>query len=438
VLTALRDDNDDPTVKDNPLTARHFYALAGVTVAVSLLKGLRLPSLWAATQMTFNYSQGFVRRGLVGELLWLVSGGRLFRYGVVLLISLLLLGALVFQACRMIGRAVRLDDGDVGLKAAILVVVATPGVVFWAHMIGYLDYVGALFMASFILWSARSPRPYAIFYVGAAGVVGLGLVHESMVIMFLPAALFVMTCHTIVRTRESAGAPPTRRSLIAHLAVSAVVALIAAMSISRLGTRSVVLVDALRASIASRANFNLRPDAFEPLSQPVSENLLHVMPAMFRFHPHHAMQVVHGLIVSGVGFIAIGNYAIRLIDRIGLTYRERTIVIASFIVAMLAPLSLNFVGWDSARWNAICVFNAFSCVIALKLFFTARAAEPSAQGINGPGGLTLSAVAVVLGLVSNYDLFLFEGRVVQWFPFDEQVKAFVSLVGHGFQVIPDR
>ena len=52
---------------------RHFAIVAWLVFAVSLLKGLRMPSSWSATHMTFNYSQGFIRRGLVGEVIRLTE-----------------------------------------------------------------------------------------------------------------------------------------------------------------------------------------------------------------------------------------------------------------------------------------------------------------------------------------------------------------------------
>jgi hypothetical protein len=422
--------------KTDPIPTRYFYALAAVVFAVSVLKGLRMPNRWAATHMTFNYAEGFIRRGLFGEVLLLVSGGRLYRYRALFIIAVLLFVAVTVMVTRMSRRALRLDEGDLGLKAALLAFAASPGLVFWAHMIGYLDYVGVLSVSIFILWSASSRRPHAMFVVAAGIGVVLALIHESMVVMFMPTMLFAMICHIIVRTRG--GQPPrnARALAIAQASMATAVPSAAAILICVFGTRSPPVVEALQTSIARLADFSLRRDAFETLYQPVTQNLFQVMPAMFRFHPHHTMQVVHGLVVSSFGLVAMSAYGLRLIHRLGLTERERPIVVAGFVAATLAPLSLNFLGWDSARWNAICFFNAFFAIMTLKLFFTARAPEPVAHRINEPFWLTVSAVAVVFGLTTSYDLFLFDGYLVQWFPFDQRLKAFIWMIKDGFQTIP--
>src|SRR3954471_8787288 len=106
--------------RTDPLPTRCFYLLAAVVFAVSLMKGLRMPNLWAASHMTFNYQQRFIRRALFGEVLLLVSGGRLSHYPSLLIIAVLLFTAVIVMVARMIRRAVRLDDGDLAFKAAIL------------------------------------------------------------------------------------------------------------------------------------------------------------------------------------------------------------------------------------------------------------------------------------------------------------------------------
>ena len=50
--------------------------------------------------------------------------------------------------------------------------------------------------------------------------------------------------------------------------------------------------------------------------------------------------------------------------------------------------------------------------------------------------LTLAAAAIVFGLTSNYAGFLFDGYVVQWFPFDGQLRSLLELVRGNFHFMP--
>ena len=48
----------------------------------------------------------------------------------------------------------------------------------------------------------------------------------------------------------------------------------------------------------------------------------------------------------------------------------------------------------------------------------------------------LVRLAIVLGLGTSYERFLFDGYVVHWFPFDGQWNAAVELVRGHFSFIP--
>jgi hypothetical protein len=61
-------------------TPLHISIIVAGVFAVSLLKGLRMPNLWSATHMTFNYTQGFIRRGLFGQVLRAVGGRGIYHY----------------------------------------------------------------------------------------------------------------------------------------------------------------------------------------------------------------------------------------------------------------------------------------------------------------------------------------------------------------------
>src|SRR4051812_36450618 len=138
----------------SPRSWRPFVVVAWLVFAVALLKGLRMPSLWAATHLTFNYSHGFIRRGLIGELIRVLGrGGRLYNYAFLAGTSIVLLVAVAVVLGLVIRKALRADRGDVGLQGAVLVFAASPGLVFFIHEIGYFDYVGFLLLLLFMLFA---------------------------------------------------------------------------------------------------------------------------------------------------------------------------------------------------------------------------------------------------------------------------------------------
>src|SRR6185295_890583 len=96
---------------------RHILIVVATLFVLSLLKGVRMPNLWSATHLTFNYSHGFIRRGLVGELIRIVGrGGRLYNYYLFAAGSFALLVAVAAVLAHVVRRALRTDGGDRGLQ----------------------------------------------------------------------------------------------------------------------------------------------------------------------------------------------------------------------------------------------------------------------------------------------------------------------------------
>jgi hypothetical protein len=168
---------------------RYFWAISALLWVIALLKAARVPSLWAASHLTINYSHGFVRRGLVGEILWLLGGGRFFKYNTLAFLAALIsvtAGALLVVTLRRLFRA---DARDAALQGAVCAFLASPGLVFFVHMIGYFDYIGLVMSFGFVLGLTHMKRIYVPFFVAAPIGVVMALVHEALVAMFFPRRL---------------------------------------------------------------------------------------------------------------------------------------------------------------------------------------------------------------------------------------------------------
>jgi len=415
----------------------HAPVLIAFVFAVSMLKGLRMPGLWAATHMTFNYSHGFIRRGLFGQVLRILGENRAYRYNTLFLWAVLLFVLAASALFLLIRRALADDRGDRGLQAATLVFAASPGVVFLVHEIGYLDYVGLVAVPGFILWSARNRRPFWISYGAILLSLILALIHESMVLMFAPTMVFVMACHIVARGRGML--PRTRVRLLAQAIAAAGVAVVASSIVGTYGVGSSDQLRALQESIARHANFPLREDAFVALQRSLRENLRVVLPQHWS-HTINRNYLLTSLAVALPGLLFLGSYGVRLLGRLEITRRSRLLLTVIFLTAVVAPLFLNFVGWDSARWNAIAFAACFFCLASIRLFFPAPGASTAAPGeghrIDDPLTLTLAAMVVVLGLCTSYFGYLFDGYLVRWFPFIDQFTSAIEVIKGGFRTIP--
>jgi hypothetical protein len=428
-----------PADDANPRRLLHFQLVAGAILAISLLKGLRMPNLWAATHLTMNYSHGFIRRGLVGALLKLPGNGWMFNYNRLALLSVAIFVGATVATARLVNRVAAGAPRDTGFQASVLVFAASPGIVFLAHEIGYLDFVGLLAVLGFMALARRLTPRYAIFYVGALLGITLAFIHESMVVMFMPMMLFVMVCYALERGAAQRLSRGPRLAMLAHAFVAAALCFVASSIVGVVGTKPAEVTRELQASIAAVANFSLRTDAFEALSRPVRENLRVLMPWFWRNRDNQAY-LVSGLWAVSPGILWLFAYGVLLIRRVPAALWERLLLGAVFFGATFGPLTLNFVGWDAARWNAICLLGSFLCIAALELFFAPRAPQnPSltpSLTLESPWLTTTAIVAIALGLSTNYERFLFDGYTVHWFPFEGQWRSAVELVRGNFTFMP--
>ncbi len=161
-----------------------FWFLASVTLGtVSILKGIRLPSLWAATQMRNDYETGFVKRGLFGEIL-----SKLGLYPESYLDAVLISGIL-FSAmiCMLIWHVWRTGSFHfLGQGLAVGLFCASYALTYVAHTIGYLDI--CLILLTLGILSTSGQGAGGILLTGLAAVLGI-LIHELYLIVFFPLTI---------------------------------------------------------------------------------------------------------------------------------------------------------------------------------------------------------------------------------------------------------
>jgi hypothetical protein len=254
--------------------------------------------------------------------------------------------------------------------------------------------------------------------------------------MLAPTLLFAMICHIVVQFRQAGISRRAKSVLVASAAVGFIAAFVTSTAIGIWGTKSPDVINALQASVAKVANFPLRGDGFEALYRPVRDNIFKLMP-WFWSNPENKTYLVLSMISAFPAIAFLIFYGVRIIGRLGLSKIARTIVTTALVAAALAPVSLNFMGWDTTRWNAISLMACFYCIATVKLYFSSTVpAEPNLR-VESPLVLTLAAVAIVLGLCSsNYDRFLFDGYTTQWFPFQGQVNSLIELFKGHFTFMP--
>ena len=429
IRPSTADANDTPRESAHlrPLSFRNvdraFAWLASLVLALTIAKGFRFPGRWAATHFTFNYSQGFTKRALVGEIARRIGGDYVYRYNVFVAFSFLVLIAVGVTLFIVTRQALRTREADWTFRAVVLVTCASPGTLFLAHIVGYFDFIGLLAVLGLLRWAVKSQHRSALYWGITATFLVLPFIHEGLVVMFGPCALFIALCHWL---RAQGERTPTTQdflrfgssALLATLLVISVVVSISALSVPR-------YLELQRFAL-QHSDFWLRPDAFTVLTQSAYRNFAVSVPAYWRWHGAR-MLAAEGQTAFMPGFLFVIAYSIR--ELYAAPRARRVVLCLAFLAAALAPQAMNLVGWDWQRWDGMALMTSLICIVAYKLHFPAApTTRPSLRFVTV--GVSLTAI----GLASTMPLY--DGLKVQFFPYVRQLEFVKLVLESGFRYRP--
>ena len=384
-------------------------ALLLVVLALSVLKGLRMPNRWSVTQYLFGYDFGFIPRGLFGETLSLTLGSWTRKYVVLAAIAFVVAGALIWLIARLAARLPEVTDRG----AVTLVALASPAITMMAHLAGYLEQLGYLWVLALILLRRRWALQLA---AAIGGAIVLPFVHEASILW-----VGALTMLAVVVSPAGAPSVATRMRAMALLAIVWVLSTGLVAVLARQTTTE--RVNALRTD--RTASFDIRPrqDAFSPLSGSLSRSHEEMRR---RWHePATQLDMVWSITTFGPATILLALIAIRRAR----TFADRgtkEVAIILTIFSLAAPLLLHLVAWDLHRWNALVALNAG--MAALLMLGTRPETVPIAAAAK-PVGLVAALVVAFWSIAS--DPVLFDGYGAAHPPFAWHVTFLIQFFKTG-------
>lgn len=409
---------------------RPFAWVLAVVFTITIFKGFRLPSLWSATHFAFNYSQGFVRRAFVGEVARRLFGDNVYTYRNFLAFSYLVLAACGALLGLRMARALRAREHDWGLRVVLLTFAASSGLVFFIHMVGYLDNVGLLLTLLFFVLIERMKNPFVPAPLALTFGAVLLLIHEGLVVMLVPTLFFGLVCHALRRHRERPLVGWAWGVLGAEAVLATVPLLIGAVLLSRSGAQHADRVNALVEFMRQHVDFPIRGDAVETLTRSSEENMRHIVPwywsqpTSWKFAWQNFSSFLPALGVM-IYFAVVSMWRLRL------PLVLRGALLAAFMAATFSPQFMNFVGWDWPRWNGITLVACMIAILAVRSFLDV---DEDARAVNGPRFLAVGVITTFIGLASS--AFLFDDYKVQYYPFEHQFELLERLWKEDFKTRP--
>jgi hypothetical protein len=386
--------------------SRFWTACACLFAAISILKGLRIPGLWAATQGYLNYQDGFIKRGLFGAVMQALHV-QIAHYDVFVSVSgvilVVFLGVLTLWIVRSGAR-------EVGSGSFVALFAASYCLTFLTHLIGYLDILSAG-LAMVVLLTSRS-RLYLPVVFGMA-VLGI-LIHENYLLTFLPLTLLP----AILRAFDSG---PRKREIAAILAVVVAVAVIVLLE-ALTAPMSAEHLARLQTQISAAVDFPPRDDVLTVLGRSALDNVAIMLQQMK--NGLWWLAQLNALLVFMPTTALFVWASLTMIDAQSPQSHPRAIK-AIVTLTALCPLSLQFVGWDIYRWYTFAAFSSFIVMTIVYRHFGARLYAPLVS--NATRNLLIVLIAVNMATGSG----LFDGYRVDTFPFIEHWRGLAQWLAGG-------
>lgn len=382
-----------------------WYVAAWVTIALSVLKGLRLPNRWAASHHFFHYEHGFVKRGLVGELVRRIDADALYTYDFVCVLSISILALDVALVWKLVKDVI--DRGDPVLSGLAIVYTSSLALVYLSHTIGYFDHVGMALVLAAITTRSFWRRTALLAVLGPLVL----LVHEGAFVLFFPVALFS------VLASATRGEAHRSRALVGLVFLYVAVTYL-------VGTHGILSADdvaRMQRDLATRVSgLALEPEAFAVLSRDGASSVSQSIHAIASSPVAHVDSI--GVVAPSIAVFVF--FAVRTLAGSGETAGVRRLLILAGLGAALAPMTMRFLGIDMHRWDCIAVTTSFATFYVAWVW----AGRPATAAATSPAYALrfLPLIVALIALNASSMTSLFDGEHVKAFPFFEHRRFLVD------------
>lgn len=370
---------------------RYHRLLLAVAGTIAILKGLQLPYLWAAIQAQLDYRDGYLRRGLFGEVCRLLHIP-IQHYAVFCVVAFTLLAALLVLLWRTMRRS-GLDAAGLGVFTALLA--SSYCITLLTNLVGYYDILMAVMVLAVMQFAAPRTQAIAALLAAVAGV----LVHDLYAIAYLPVSLAGVAC-----ALEERGQP--RKTLIVLMAATVIVPWAIVLMPAGHATMSAAEITRLNNAVHARIDFPFDGG---------------VLPAIFDHSARENTARMLGYMRAGTYWVEEGFALLAFLPTtlffLAVAWRiagnERRRLRWYFAICTFAPLLLNLVAYDRYRWLGMMELNAVICAMAVcrQRRLEERGEEPQRFGIKWRRAAVL---LIALNLATDIGMFHGSGH---HFPF---------------------
>ena len=184
-MTILKNRLSDPALRSSfSIKPYHAFAILLVFLGLSTVRSIKEPSNWIYTHWAFTYEHGFIKRGLVGELISLLIGPVTPSIVNTISLAVLLLLAAALT-CLFIMPAIRAPERVGVWLFGVIAVTHSATMPRFAYELGRFDEMGLLILLVCLLLFVRASPAIRLAVIPPLCLLGL-VIHEAFFLMFLP------------------------------------------------------------------------------------------------------------------------------------------------------------------------------------------------------------------------------------------------------------
>ncbi len=379
-----------------------WFALIAIIVVFSIMRGIRYPNLWVYTQFLFNYETGFVKRGMLGELMRLMGGEYFLSYQFFMQFSYVISAVNTLLMLVLLRRFVMSENGC--FFGAAIVFSSSLSLVVLAHTVGNIEHL-ALLVTLVLLLIKTFWRKVVWVMLGMSFIV---LCHEGMMVIFYPV-MFMSLLLTIHQEGDR------RKKHLKWL-------LLAIISIGLVSLMWFMKDQILTQGEATRMRYDMQSSTGktffdEPFVVVLHNSETSQMAVQDFFDNKNQWQKIRNTAVVTLPSLLLLMVCFWCVARrcdIPLVY------VLLGVSAPLSPLLLNFFGVDVIRWFALAIISAFLVLAALLLHLSEQVVEEESRLHNS---VVLIPVCFLLVFVNGMSTIkLFDGDEVENFPFLNHIE----------------
>jgi len=361
--------------------SRTVYAVAvlAAALAASTARTVRFPNSFARAHWLIDYRFGFIKRGLPGAMLVRLSRLGLLHLNkqTIFTISIAMFVALCAGLLALGGRVLWKTGWSTGLFLALGAFFTSAYVVTVAHLMGYFDHVVALLTFA-AMWCAMRRRFWTMGILLTVAV----LTHETVVLTGVPVVLLSIP-RDVWKTRDA-----MMRAMAPMLMPCAA------------GLSILLSEQSLAHRMQLRADLVRRLSAFPWITGDMNLFVPEWITTRVLDHVKEEAHTFPWRIGNPDFLIPIVPTALALWMVAGALSGGRRWWMIATACAILLPLLLHFVAWDTAREWTYPLFVAIACVWVTAETFAAPPAPLKFSRVL----LVVAAAAIAINLFVHYPL----------------------------------